>query len=450
MAVTSIWKVEGRLARVLGYAENPAKTEGAPDEWERQGVGAAILYAADPGKTEEQRYVSGVNCLPETALAEMNATKRQYGKEGGIVAFHGYQAFAPGEADPETAHEIGVALARELWGARFEVVVATHLDKAHLHNHFVINSVSFADGRRFHRDAACYRAMRGASDRLCWERGLSVVDRPEPGRSRHYAEWRAERDGRPTWRSLVKADADEAVERASTMRQFYANLRAMGYEIKTGKDISVRPPGKERFVRLRRNFGDGYSYEGISARILSNARPRLPVGGPKRTRARPLPPVPAHSLVSLYRRYMAMLNAARRQGANGTRTHFLLREDLRNLDATARELALLTQNRIETEEQLIDHAEMLKERMAALGGERRALRNEARRLRGAQGEPTAPNPRIAEIAAELKGIRRDLRLCGDIRERGPGLARRIAEVERGGRAETERKETEHGRIERSR
>lgn len=449
MAVTSIWKVEGRLARVLGYAENPAKTEGAPDEWERQGVGAAILYAADPGKTEEQRYVSGVNCLPETALAEMNATKRQYGKEGGIVAFHGYQAFAPGEADPETAHEIGVALARELWGARFEVVVATHLDKAHLHNHFVINSVSFADGRRFHRDTACYRAMRGASDRLCRERGLSVVDRPEPGRSRHYAEWRAERDGRPTWRSLVKADADEAVERASTMRQFYANLRAMGYEIKTGKDISVRPPGKERFVRLRRNFGDGYSYEGISARILSSARPRLPVCR-ARSAARALPPAPPGSLVSLYRRYMAMLNAPRRQGAGGGRMHFLLREDLRNLDAISRELALLTQNGIETEGQLLAHEEALKERMAALDGERRALRNEARRLRRAQGGPAAPNPRIAEIAAELKGIRRDLGLCDGIRERGPGLARRIAEVERGGRDETERKETEHGRIERSR
>ena len=449
MAVTSIWKVEGRLARVLGYAENPAKTEGAPDEWERQGVGAAILYAADPGKTEEQRYVSGVNCLPETALAEMNATKRQYGKEGGIVAFHGYQAFAPGEADPETAHEIGVALARELWGARFEVVVATHLDKAHLHNHFVINSVSFADGRRFHRDTACYRAMRGASDRLCRGRGLSVVDRPEPGRSRHYAEWRAERDGRPTWRSLVKADADEAVARASTMRQFYANLRAMGYEVKTGKDISVRPPGKERFVRLRRNFGDGYSYEGISARILSSARPRLPVGRPRPTRAKPTP-VPARSLVSLYRRYMAMLNAPRRQGAGGPRMHFLLREDLRNLDAISRELALLTQNGIETEGQLLAHEEALKERMAALDGERRALRNEARRLRRAQGEPAVPNPRIAELAAELKGIRRDLGLCDGIRERGPGLARRIAEVERGGRDETERKETEHGRIERSR
>ena len=166
MAVTSIWKVEGRLARVLGYAGNPDKAEGSPDEWELQGVGAAILYAADPGKTERQLYVTGVNCLPATALEEMNATKRQYGKTGGIVAFLGYQAFAPGETDPATAHEVGVALAQELWGGRFEVVVATHLDKAHLHNHFVVNSVSFADGRRFHRDAACYRAMREAYDEL--------------------------------------------------------------------------------------------------------------------------------------------------------------------------------------------------------------------------------------------------------------------------------------------
>ena len=195
------------------------------------------------------------------------------------MAFHGYQAFASGETDPATAHEVGVALAQELWGGRFEVVVATHLDKAHLHNHFVVNSVSFADGRRFHRDAACYRAMREASDELCREHGLSVVESPGRGGARHHAEWRAEREGRPTWRSLVKADVDEAVGRAASMRQFHANLRAMGYDVKVGKDISVRPPGKERFVRLRRNFGDAYSQEGIGARILANSRQRCPSAG---------------------------------------------------------------------------------------------------------------------------------------------------------------------------
>lgn len=446
MAVTSIWKVEGRLARVLGYAGNPDKAEGSPDEWELQGVGAAILYAADPGKTERQLYVTGVNCLPATALEEMNATKRQYGKTGGIVAFHGYQAFAPGETDPATAHEVGVALAQELWGGRFEVVVATHLDKAHLHNHFVVNSVSFADGRRFHRDAACYRAMREASDELCREHGLSVVESPGRGGARHHAEWRAEREGRPTWRSLVKADVDEAVGRTASMRQFHANLRAMGYDVKVGKDISVRPPGKERFVRLRRNFGDAYSQEGIGARILANSRQRLPLGRP-RPAPKERPPVPKGTLVSLYRRYMALLNGAKRQRAPGGRAHFLLREDLRELEAISGELALLAREGIETRSQLAAYERALADKSEALQAERRALRNEARRSKAA-GSPAPPNPRIAEIASELRGARREARACARIRARSAELPARIAQIE-GAEANREERQVEgHGRIER--
>lgn len=446
VAVTSIWKVEGRLARVLGYAGNPDKAEGSPDEWELQGVGAAILYAADPGKTERQLYVTGVNCLPATALEEMNATKRQYGKTGGIVAFHGYQAFAPGETDPATAHEVGVALAQELWGGRFEVVVATHLDKAHLHNHFVVNSVSFADGRRFHRDAACYRAMREASDELCREHGLSVVESPGRGGARHHAEWRAEREGRPTWRSLVKADVDEAVGRAASMRQFHANLRAMGYDVKVGKDISVRPPGKERFVRLRRNFGDAYSQEGIGARILANSRQRLPLGRP-RPAPKERPPVPKGTLVSLYRRYMALLNGAKRQRAPGGRAHFLLREDLRELEAISGELALLAREGIETRSQLAAYERALADKSEALQAERRALRNEARRSKAA-GSPAPPNPRIAEIASELRGARREARACARIRARSAELPARIAQIE-GAEANREERQVEgHGRIER--
>lgn len=416
MAVTSIWKVEGRLARVLGYAGNPDKAEGSPDEWELQGVGAAILYAADPGKT------------------------------GGIVAFHGYQAFAPGETDPATAHEVGVALAQELWGGRFEVVVATHLDKAHLHNHFVVNSVSFADGRRFHRDAACYRAMREASDELCREHGLSVVESPGRGGARHHAEWRAEREGRPTWRSLVKADVDEAVGRAASMRQFHANLRAMGYDVKVGKDISVRPPGKERFVRLRRNFGDAYSQEGIGARILANSRQRLPLGRP-RPAPKERPPVPKGTLVSLYRRYMALLNGAKRQRAPGGRAHFLLREDLRELEAISGELALLAREGIETRSQLAAYERALADKSEALQAERRALRNEARRSKAA-GSPAPPNPRIAEIASELRGARREARACARIRARSAELPARIAQIE-GAEANREERQVEgHGRIER--
>lgn len=332
MATTSLWKVEGSVGRVVRYAGNPDKTEGPA---------RAIAYAADPSKTERMLYVTGVNCLPGTAAEEMNATKRQFGKTGGIVAFHGYQSFAPGEADPQTAHEIGVSLAHELWGDRFEVLVATHLDRGHLHNHFVINSVSFADGGRFHRDNRCYREMREASDRLCRERGLSVVESPAPGRSRHYAEWAAERAGRPTWRGLIKEDVDEAIARATSLRQFYRNLGAIGYEVKVGKDISVRPPGKERFVRLARNFGPGYTQEEIAQRIVASRRPGPPVRRP-RPAPRPRPPkAPRGSVVALYRRYRYLLGGYRPGGGDAARMHFLLREDLRHLDRIDEEISLI-------------------------------------------------------------------------------------------------------------
>ena len=162
MATTSIWKVRGSVSKVVRYAENPEKTSIEETLGDAEGsLDDVIRYAAQPAKTDCRQLVSGINCVPETAAEEMRATKAQYGKEGGIVAFHGYQSFAPGEADPRTAHEMGVALATRLWADRFEVVVATHTDRDHIHNHFVINSVSFADGLRFHRDAACYRASSG-------------------------------------------------------------------------------------------------------------------------------------------------------------------------------------------------------------------------------------------------------------------------------------------------
>lgn len=165
MATTSIWRVKGWLGKVLIYVENPDKTENPAvfekqgiDGQEAQGLSDVIEYAVRQEKTgritpgEEgapvmQRFVSGVNCSSSTARDEMMAVKKRFGKEDGTVAYHGYQSFAPGEATPELAHEIGLALAKKLWGEKYQVLVTTHLDKAHhLHNHFVVNTVSFVDG----------------------------------------------------------------------------------------------------------------------------------------------------------------------------------------------------------------------------------------------------------------------------------------------------------------
>ena len=172
MAVTSIWRVNGWLGKVVVYVENPDKTtnpafyeNGDMSEQGCQGLDDVIAYAVNSRKTEQhkeesdvlERFVSGVNCYPATARSEMMSVKKRFGKEDGTIAYHGYQSFAPGEATPEIAHKIGMELAQRLWGDKYQVVVATHLDKAnHLHNHFVMNTVSFVDGKKYFRSAKDY------------------------------------------------------------------------------------------------------------------------------------------------------------------------------------------------------------------------------------------------------------------------------------------------------
>lgn len=293
MATTSIWRVKGWLGKVVIYVENPDKTTNPKSyakedmtEQDGQGLSDVISYAVNSEKTQWadnedcaviHRFVSGINCSPTAARDEMLAVKKRFGKENGTVAYHGYQSFAPSEATPEMAHEIGMKLAARLWGDRYQVIVATHLDREnHLHNHFVLNTVSFVDGIKYHRTKKDYHDMRVLSDALCREYRLSVIENPQYGKAKHYGEWRAEQEQRPTWRGLVRADVDEAIRQSMTERQFFDNLRKKGYEIKVGKDISVRPPGKERFVRLMRNFGEDYSVEAIRRRLLSQNRPERP------------------------------------------------------------------------------------------------------------------------------------------------------------------------------
>lgn len=196
MATTAIWDIKGRIDKVVNYAKNPEKTDAALySKSDLQGLGDVMDYTMQDYKTEKKLFVTGLNCDPETARDQMVMTKRRFCKEDGILAFHAYQSFAKGETTPNTAYEIGVKLAQELWGERFEIIVATHLDKGHLHNHFVINSVSFLDGKKYNDCNASYRLLRQTSDRICKAYGLSIVENPESGRAKHYAEWKAENEG---------------------------------------------------------------------------------------------------------------------------------------------------------------------------------------------------------------------------------------------------------------
>lgn len=466
MATTSIWRVKGWLGKVVIYVENPDKTSNPAFVKQQeltadqvQGLSDVIDYAANSGKTQAidetfevlRSFVSGVNCHPSTARDEMIAVKKRFGKEDGTVAYHGYQSFAPGEATPELAHEIGLKLAQRLWGERYQVLVTTHLDKeSHLHNHFVLNTVSFVDGIKYHRTAQDYRDMQAASDALCREYGLSVIANPQQGKSKHYGEWRAEQEQRPTWRGIVRADVDEAIRQSMTERQFFDNLRKKGYEIKIRKDISVRPPGKERFVRLMRNFGEKYSMEGIRKRILEQSRAARPLAEPpkkyrqyhfsgKLKSAKKIT-----GFRALYFHYCYLLGIfPRDRPKSNKRLHFLLREDLLKLDAISQEAKLLAANRIDTAQQLVSYKDGLEVKIQALTDERKELYRSRRTMaiKSDTEKFTDVGTKVVSISKQLSQLRREVKLCDDIAIRSGVMREKIRAVR--SNARPDRRERTH-------
>ena len=172
MATTGIWKVEKRLDHVIDYVINPEKTMKDGDYQELHKLDG---YEKLNYETEEECFVSSLNCSTHRPYKDMMLTKELYGKKSGILGYHAFQSFKEGEITPTQAHLIGVKLAEEIWGDRFEVIVSTHTNCKHIHNHFVINSVSFKDGKKYHDSRETYALIREVSDTLCEEYGLSVV-----------------------------------------------------------------------------------------------------------------------------------------------------------------------------------------------------------------------------------------------------------------------------------
>ena len=224
MAATRIWSIKGRLDSVINYVTNPEKTDGSIyTDMELQALTDVIDYAEDGSKTHNKVYVSGINLSPDIARDQMVMTKLQFGKTDEILAYHGYQSFLPGEVTPDMAHEIGIKLAERLWGDRFQVLVTTHLDHEHIHNHFCLNSVSFVDGKKFRGGSKAYWVMRAESDKICTEYGLSVIE--NPGKGKNYAEWKAEQEGRPTIRGQIKDELDEIIKASYTYKDFWRILK---------------------------------------------------------------------------------------------------------------------------------------------------------------------------------------------------------------------------------
>lgn len=429
IATTKIWKVVSNFDYTIKYAENRKKTVLTGKEI--NSIESVINYASAEEKTtkNEIELVSAINCAKESAFEEMMQTKRKFGKTDKILAWHGYQSFKPGEVTPELAHQIGIELAKTLWGDRFQVVVTTHLDQKHIHNHFVLNSVSFLDGKKYPANKKTYFRMREVSDQLCYNYGLSVVENPKyNGISR--GAYRASYEQRFSIEKVVKQIVDSAIKGSRSIEEFETILKLDGYNIDfSGKYVAVKVPG-HRTVRIDRRFGNKYSYEGIQKQIdYYKEHPVKRVVVKKYVRGSVRPGCKISGLRGLYISYLFKLGVipAKRQMSN-RQMHYLLKEDLRHLDNLIAEMDFLQKNEIVNTQELSAALAEKSNSYDVLSERRKGVRNKIRRCKPEDKENLQKD--LGALNEQLKKLRKEIFYCKDICERSGKMRDRFTEKDR--------------------
>ena len=422
MATTKIWPVRDSLKRVIDYASNPEKTSEAD-------LASVIRYAMNgdktaadnAGETEKACYVTGVNCSADTALDEMINTQKLFGKAGGNVAYHCYQSFKPGEVTPEQCHQLGVELARRMWGDRYQVLVATHLDRDHLHNHLVCCSVSFIDGRKFNDNKAAYSRLRRLSDEICRENGLSVIEKPrgKAPRQIHFAE----KNGEPT--------------RYNLMREAISLMKQQGYIISysySRKYPTIRSVNSKKAVRLYR-LGEDYELYRIVQRVNANEyeivavnrekhlmtmkppkHTRVHVNGTKKTARK------VGGLYGLYLHYLYLL------GYRPKKKHRPLSPEMREAgrmcDKYSACARLMAREHLRTVEDVNAFISDSEHKMEELSEARNKIRNKLRRA----SEPDQIEQLKAErdsLTADIGKLRKDIRTAEFTLERSQQVQKNI-------------------------
>ena len=416
MAITKIWSVKSRLDTSLNYISNPDKTSVKPDIDAREGV---IKYIKNKDKTEQCKFVSAFGCSEDYAFSDMVATQMMFERnrrKNGVVAYHIVQSFKDFETTPEIAHKCGQELIKRLFEGKYECVLATHLDHAHIHNHIIINATSYFDGTKYKNNFKDYFIdIRGISDQICRENCLSVIDKPQR-RGMHYGEWLALKQGRPTIRGTIRRDIDEIIKCSYTMEQFWNNLKKRGFVIhRKGPNIkytSIIAPNAKRPMRLD-NLGKGYSEAEILQRIIATrngiitATPsEMPKkqykfkGNIKNVKGKKL-----KGFIALYFHYLYLFKKIERK-QTPQRVSFFMREEMIKFDRYQRQFKFLFSHDIETGEDLQKYQKDKEAEVGILITRRKKLYEER-----TDENCDEVKDQAKEINTELNELRKEIRLC---------------------------------------
>lgn len=430
MATTGFWPVKNRLKAAIDYAENPSKTTlsraADPDLY------AALEYAANDSKTDRRMFVSAINCPKQFACEHMMRTKEKYGKPGGNVAYHGYQSFKTGEVTPEEAHAIGLETARRMWGEDYEIVVTTHLNTDNIHNHMVVNSVSFRTGRKFENHVSDHYRLWEISDRVCEEHGISVLRGSDFYANRGRSYW-AEQSGQKSHRQMLQEDIEKCLSMSFDRSVFWRHMDALGYTLLRGGGYAhpcITAPGWKRPVRLDKL---GYSLEEIDYRLEQNVcdnrytfvvmrnqrkaekyTPLLSIEASIRT---------AQNMDGLRLTFAILLELLRlitgRPGLDPVKPLSpTLRMEITKLDKTLKQYQFLIDHRIDSVAVLSTFTADTEKKIGALETQRQKLYHRIRRPKSEE-EKEQSKALARDTSAEIRPLRKELAIAKEIAARYP-------------------------------
>lgn len=430
MATTGFWPVRGRLKEVIDYANNPDKT--TAKEYLDEDLYAAIRYVENDDKTDQTMFVSAINCSKHNAYNEMIAVKRRFGERGKNIAYHGYQSFAAGEVTPAEAHAIGMETARKMWGARYQVVVTTHLNTDNIHNHFVINSVSFVDGKKFRNGIGDRLELRKISDAICAARNKSVIQSHKFYSNKK--EYWIRNSGKLTHRDMLRRDVDEALSKCCTFKDMEYYLKCLGYRFERDfryEHPSVIADGWKRAVRIT-SLGENYSREAMRQKLVANQRlPELYVLITPKWKRAPLlnfeyqlrQAQRKDTVQLLFEVIIELIKICTGNNVQETDNRPLspmMRAEVQKLDKYIEEYKFLCDNHIESPKELLSFQENLSARISELEQERYALRLKLRRVKTPE-EDAALKAQAKELTKQITPLRKELKVALRIEEHIPRI-----------------------------
>lgn len=439
MAVSRLWSVSYNLKAVIDYAENPEKTVNPKyTSSQYQALADVLAYAKDEEKTEREFFVEGINCNPSTARDQFVTVKEQYGKTGGVQAYHGYLSFKEMDITPEKAQEVGMEFANRVWGKRFQVVVTTHLNTEHLHCHFVINSVSFVDGLKLANEEKAWFKFHHIADEICKSHGLHYIKDPKRNKQPSYY-YNLEKAGMPTPYQNLRETLDYAISRSRSVAELTYALKDLGYDCQfqeSRRYWTIVPKGRKKPVRLY-HLGENYTNEAIRKRLKENNmsvhfepfqkttyRPRQYKLLTREQRIKKV-----GGLYGLYLYYCYSFGALPKyKKQNIARLHALLKEDLIKLDQFTEQVTFLGKNQINTSEELFSFKHSCEEKIKNLVADRTHLRNKIR-TKIDDAELSKAKQEISEITGKLQTLRKEVRLCDRIAERSKLIEKKLEVIQ---------------------